>query len=96
LAIHLTCALPSGRRLLGFEIGCFVQKSFDLSIEHHALRNLHIEMERLTAGDVKQFVTGKVAMDNQRNILLIHRKKDQHGNSQYDAINVFSDIELHE
>jgi hypothetical protein len=82
----------SRKQLLGFEIGCFVQKSFidNLSIENQALRKLHIIMQRLMAGDVRQLVAGNVAIDNQMNILLIHRKNDQRGNSLYDGINVYS------
>jgi hypothetical protein len=79
--------------LFGLEIGCFVQKSFDLSIENDSLRKLHIkEMERLTAGEVKQFLPQKVIMDNKNNILVIQRKQYQHGNSIYDGTNVYSKI----
>jgi hypothetical protein len=88
LGVTLTCYREFRRHLFGIEVGCFVQKSFDLSIENHPLRRLYIELKR-TASEVRQFVAGKVAIDNQRNILLIHRKKDQHGNSLYDGINVY-------
>jgi hypothetical protein len=78
--------------LLYLEIGCFVQNSFNLGTGSHTLSKLHIDMQQITATDVKQFLMNKVTIDNQRNILLIHQKKDEHGNSLYDGINVYSKI----
>jgi hypothetical protein len=89
LGIKLMGSQALKSHLFGFEIG-FVQKPFDLSIENHPLRKLHIEIQRQTAGEVKQILPGKVTIDNQRNILLIHRKKDQRGNSLYDGINAYT------
>jgi hypothetical protein len=94
LGIHFTYIQASKSRLLCFEIGCFVQKTipFDFSIGNSAVRKQYTEIQGLTASDVKHFGVGKVAIDKQRNILLIHRNKDQHGNPQYDRVNVYSKI----
>jgi hypothetical protein len=92
LGIHLTYNRESRRHLFCLEIGCFVHKSFDLSIEKPAVRKLHIEMPRLMADAIKEFVMDKVAIDNQRTILQIHRNKDQHGNRQYSGVNAYSQI----
>jgi hypothetical protein len=90
LGVWLARSFSSNTHFEGFEINCFARKSFHLNNDNLGLRPMHIEIQGSNKGDDNAFEVHMVAVDNEMNILQIHRKGESHGNSIYDVVNVYS------